>query len=207
MRLRRSSRAPRKAVLTVGSALRMRVEDADRNAKLFVDDANGFGEIGIIRDHHKLIAVLSESINEHVRRDIHVRAFLLDLHHLDHIRGRIRVAHSRFAFQEVPIVNADVRERFERANERLLTAGHVWIGRRTFDTRREIANPVDAKARKNLYAELGDIEPFVRRALHGTVIQIEAVDVDVRANAEAPRMSKAALRRLAPSLRRLRGDA
>lgn len=103
-------------------------------------------------------------------------------------------------------MNAEVRKRFEGANKRLLTAGHVGIGRRAFDQRGEIANAIDAKARENLQAELSNVEPFVRRTLNGTVVEVEAIDVDVRANARAPRMSKAAFRRLAPSLRRLRGD-
>lgn len=76
-----------------------------------------------------------------------------------------------------------------------------------FHRRREIANPIDGQARENFHAKLRDVEPLVRRSLYGAIVEIEAVDVDVRANAEAPRNSKAALRRLAPSLRRLRGDA
>lgn len=63
-------------------ALGVRIKDADRDLHLFVDYADRFGKIRIIRDDDKLIAVLAESVYKHVRRDVDIRAFLFNLYHL-----------------------------------------------------------------------------------------------------------------------------
>lgn len=173
-------------VLTVSRALRMRIEDADRESELFVDDAYRFRKIRIVRHNDELIAVVAKRIDQHVGGDVDVGALLLDFHDLCRVRTtrrRIGESHARLALQKVAIVNGKVRNRFEGANENLLPSRHMWIGGRAFYRGREVSDPVDRKSGENCKAELSDVEPLVWSALSGSVIQVEAVDVNVRANA------------------------
>lgn len=73
--------------------------------------------------------------------------------------------------------------------------------------RGEVAYSIDDDPRRQETATEGsDVEPLVWRAFDGSVIKVEAVYVNVRANASPPGKSKTALRRPAPSRRSLRGD-
>ena len=71
-------------MLAVCGALRVRVENTDGNSELLIDDPNRFGEIGVVGDDDELIAVFAKGVDEHVRRDVDVGAFLF---HLDHFYG------------------------------------------------------------------------------------------------------------------------
>jgi hypothetical protein len=140
------------AMLAISRALRMRVKDADRDVQLLVDDSHGLCEIRVVRDDDELVAIVAKGVDKHVCCDVDVGAFLFHLHDLNRsgtANWWIGKSHARFALQKMAIVNGEVRDRFERANEELLPARGVVVGGRRFNERSEIANPVDAKAREN----------------------------------------------------------
>lgn len=190
----------------------LRIENTYRHEQFLIDDPHGFGQVGIVRDYDQLIAIHAKGIGHHVGGDIHVRAFFFCFDNLGKARaaGRRRgQRHENLAFQIVALVHGEVGKRFEGANVDFLPHSDMRIGRARLYERREIPDAVERKAGQNLKAQLREVHPFVGRVLGGSVIEIEAININVRADCRngksAPEKSKAALRRLAPSLRRLRG--
>jgi hypothetical protein len=81
--------------------------------------------------------------------------------------------------QEVPVLDVQVRNRFERPNVQSLIVGRGWIVGSGTDPRREVVNLLDCVRRKQSLRELAEVQPFVRSPLQGAVIQIESIDINV----------------------------
>lgn len=140
---------PQPYAISLRGIVRLRVEDADGDPHFLVDDADGLGQVGIIRDDHQLLAVFPKRIHEHVGGDIDVRTLLLHLHHVRIQKttgdgmGKPRGNRAR---QVVTVVNAEIRESLEGADVCLLPLAHGRIARPRGDHGSEVSNPVDVYA-------------------------------------------------------------
>ncbi len=100
-------------------------------------------------------------------------------------------------------MNGEIWDRLERSDVELLPLRNLQISRRRFHQSREVPDAIDRDPGQHLTAEFGDVEPLVRRVLDGTVVQVEAVDVNIRSNpkgSEKKQSRLAAARTLAPKI-------
>ena len=101
-------------------------------------------------------------------------------------------------------MNRQIGYCLEGADVYVLSSPSLRIRGQGFHESGEIAEPMDTDARQHIRAKCGEVHPLVAGVLRGPIIQIESIHVDVGSD-RLTLKSKAALRRLAPSLRRSRG--
>jgi hypothetical protein len=68
----------------------------------------------------------------------------------------------------------------KRSKIRLLSLRLLRVPRASRDDRGEVANPVDCVAREQASAERVEIQPLMGRSAEASVIQVEAIDINVR---------------------------
>ncbi len=163
-----------------GRVVGLRIEDANRQTYFLVDDPHRLRQVGIVRDQHELIAVLAEGIDQHVRGDVHVRAFLFHLDDACEARRRRHERHRDFGLLIVAIMHCQIGQRLQRAYIELLALPDVWISGAWFHERREIADAVNVDAGQDSGAEGSRVDPFVRGVFRGSVVEVEAVNINVR---------------------------
>ena len=160
------------------------IEHDHRNMELLVNNANGFGQIGIIRHDDHLIAVLAKGINQHVGRKIYIRTFFL---HFDDANGRARggrrrrcETHVGGALEVVSVMNREIRQRLKRADVGFLSLSALWIARIGVHQSCKVADSTNLNARQHGLRQRFEVYPFEGCSLCRSIIEIEAVDVDVR---------------------------
>lgn len=160
---------------------------------LWIKDANAFPvladaqahrgcEVAVAGDENRAVEEIICGVNEHVRGDVDVGAFLFCLHDIDERRNALGLMSSvhRHDMGEIPPVDELDAERHEGAevhvlSERLFRVvfARADAGGEVFD--REDVLVVAYEGR----GQSADVEPFVRGVTKCPMIEVESVYVDV----------------------------
>lgn len=81
-------------------------------------------------------------------------------------------------------MHGHVGDRAEGTQEGLLPKRLLWIVRPSVDVGREVADAVDLIAwrREGCLTESRKVQPLMGSALQATIVEVEAVDIDVRSH-------------------------
>ena len=69
--------------------------------------------------------------------------------------------------------------RFQSSDIGLLSLRSLWCAGSRLNPRGEVPDPVDREAGSQAPAHFGDVEPFIWRTLHSSVVEVEAIYVEI----------------------------
>jgi len=191
----------------------VRIQHANGQSELRSSHFDRQTQVRVVRDNDGELAIPVKPIAQEPRRKINVGALLLSLDALDRRRTAglgMTKRHVWVAHEEMTVVNREVRARLQGADIRLLAHVLLRIGRTRGDQCREIPDPVDRVPGQQPLAQGGEIEPLhgptLPRVVTNPVVQIEAVDVDVRLHDSLINGRDRLVGGLAPGRRSNRGD-
>src|SRR5688500_8193439 len=99
-----------------------------------------------------------------------------------------------------------IRDRSKRTKVNFLSISLLRVGWTGRDERSEIPDSMDLVLWQNLRAEVGEVQPAIRRFAQTTVVQVEGVNVDIRPEGHKMQKPQDFSSGLAPLARRLGGD-
>ena len=157
-----------------------RGDQANHFLVLFLHQAQGIGEIGIVGDDHGAVVGIQPRIVQYVQRHIHVGALFLVLPYPDRGRRGVGVFHRNFVPQKMPVMEFDkCAMSFQCAEIGILADVHVRVMRRRLHPCGEIPDLDDlVLLAEHILEERLYVQPFPWRPLGLTVIEIESVDID-----------------------------
>lgn len=79
-------------------------------------------------------------------------------------------------------MHTKIWDSLQGTNVYFLALSNLLIGRARLYECSEISNTVNGEARQNSKAQIREVHPFVRGIFGGSIIEIEAIDVDVCSN-------------------------
>lgn len=167
----------------------MGVEHDNRLVESFSYDVDGSDEVGVSADKDENIGIISERIEQHRRGEVDVRTLLLQFHNPDHsILGRVaRLAGVLVNWKPCGVLavkaldDFNLRERRKGLEIDLLPVKRGGIVRIGLDWRREILQRLDFMiVTEKVFHKENGINPFPRRALDCTVVEIVPVEINVR---------------------------
>lgn len=177
------------------------------NSEFSTYDSHGLEEIRVVRYHECELTILAKRIQKKMTWEIDVGTLLLRLDHAGNggpIWLRLNQRHVDFGRQEVTESDRQVRDRPERAEVGFLTPRRIRISGSSANAGRVVTDAMNVTVSgQQEFCEPRGIEPLVRRAFETTVVEVEAIDVDVGAGHKKQRLPFGSL---APYPRRERGD-
>lgn len=172
----------------------LRIQNTDRQAKLFLNDAHRHHEVGIAADDDGTIKAAEMGVVEELGTQVDVRAFFLrfdDDCPFRSTRCRIGQRHFDILREEETVEDFKIRERPQGPQVSFLTNRLKWVVGALIELRREILGADDYIPRAQVLADgLHQIEPFVAGAFDSSEVEVETVDVNHRLHPAPPSGNK-----------------
>lgn len=145
-------------------------------AQIANDHLNWTQQIRVVGNHYGALIIISETIHEHLRRQVYVRAFLLSLDdiHISFAVGHRHIGHMR---QKTSQNNIHIWQGFQSPQVGLLAVLLVWVVLARVHQRGEVIDSFDLMAGEQDFAQRGKVQPFIKRAFDCAIIEIEPVYV------------------------------
>ncbi len=197
--------------LELRASLRPRRHKAHDDPSVNLRHVDRHEEIGVVRHHDCTRHYAFEGISQQMGGEIDVRPFLLGLVNPFHLDGAVRFSfHDEFPVlpdglsvrialqdwcphgrrQERPVMNSNSRQSRERTQIGRLPHCHIWVVRSGFHASSEIVDALNGVVRQNPVKERFKVQPLMRRALETSVVEIEAIDVDISPHAARQKMQR-----------------
>jgi hypothetical protein len=161
----------------------MGVQDADTQSQVVPDQLHGLDQVRVVRDKYRYVKPTTMSVVKKVSSQIDIGPFFLRLDHLDGARPtglRICQWHSARMRKEMPEVHFKTLQGPQCSQVCLLPDGLIRVaGPRTYESS-EVFQAQNLAFRQKEAAQFAEVEPLVRCPANGSVVEIKAVDVDVR---------------------------
>ena len=218
----RKLRAPQGVGPDVPREVRMRHElarrlsgsrrhQSDPLAVILPDQAHRLGDVAVVADHHRAIVRVEPAVIEQVDGEIYVRALLLGADHLRGalVTGRLRERRAHLVAEEVPEIHLDLGPVASKSAEiDVLALGFRRVGGGARHPRREILDRQDIVMRlQDRCEQRQQVEPFPRRSLERSIVEIEAVHIDEGAHRCPPQKARASEEAPRPAVETARGVA
>jgi len=169
-------------------SLVVRIEDADLELQLPAYDPDWLEQVGVVGDENGRVEPSQISIVHEMGGEIDVGALFFGLGDLDEL-GPVGIGlsqeHHDIVGEERPVNDLKSRKRTEGSEVDLLTSGFVRIFLASAHPSGEVPDSLNGVAGEKELGETSDVEPFVRSAPYGPVVEVEAVHVHVGANGHA----------------------
>ena len=140
-------------------------------------------EVGVVGDHYSHFVVIFEAVQQQVAREIDVRTLLLGVEYLDGARAGcclLRQGPTLGIRKKMPVVDAQVRDGLLGTEISLLTLRLIGVFRAVDDFGGEVSYSTYVVFFGQQEAcQLPDIQPAKRRTPQGTIVKIEAVNIDI----------------------------
>src|SRR3990172_3731682 len=166
-------------------SLVVRIEDADLELQLPANDPDWLEQVGVVGDENGRVKTPQMSIVHEMGGEIDVGALLLGLGDLDEL-GPVGIGfsqeHHDIVGQERAVNDLKPRQRTEGSEVDLLTSGFVRIVLASAHPSGKVPDSLDGMSGKKELGKASDVEPLVRSAPYGPVVEVEAVHVHVGAN-------------------------
>src|SRR5271169_3591554 len=160
----------------------LRVQDADLLAEHLAHDFDGLEQVGIIRDDHRQIEPTHMRVVQEVRGKVHVRALFLGLDDANVLLPMARNGwkrHRDFVRKEVSQVNRKPGQGAKRPKVKLLPDRLIRVARSGRNQGGEVFDFSDRVSGQQELAERPRVNPFVRSFTKGSIVKVEAVNVNI----------------------------
>ena len=155
-------------------------------------DADGCNQVAIVGNDHCRVVVTLVGVMHHVRGKCHVRALLFGLDDLRHARpGGERHLHD--VREKLTEVDLHVGQRCQGPKVDLLPSRLTGVVGQRGDPCSEVPDAVNPIAGKQMATEFREVDPSVGGPFERAVVEVEAVNVNVRRQRSLPETLKARL--------------
>ena len=161
----------------------VRVDHGHWNPYFITNESDRQDQIRIVGHDESTIIVMPECIGYEVRCKIDVCSLFLEYLDVDELGLRYTMylcqqKTTLAATLELPIFDGEARDSFKRSNINLLSQRALRIAGRWLNQGREVSDSLYSEAWGKPLANLMQVKPLIRRTLDGSVVQVEAIDVE-----------------------------
>ena len=165
------------------------VEDSYLLPQLGPSHADGKLEVRVVGYNDGHLVVILEAVHQQIGCQIDIGALLFGVEYFNRPRAAHRLVRQRppLSFgEQVPVVHGYSRYGLQGTKVSLLSLGLGWVPGAAGNQRGKVADPAYVVLGQQKPYQLPDVQPSVRRAPQGAVVQVEAVYIDVGAYGGLP---------------------